>query len=363
MSTSRIPCLDGIRCIAVAFVLLAHCNGTRYFTLPGRLGDLLHVGNLGVRIFFVLSGFLITTLLLQEREKYGQISLKNFYIRRTIRIFPALYFFVACVVTANSFGWIQLSFSDVLHSLTYTMNYHYDRGWEVGHLWSLAVEEQFYLLWPIALIFFGNRRGLWFALGVVVAVPIIRVLTWEFFPSQRPGIGESFQTVCDALATGCLLAGLRHYWGAPKIKDRCIGGVWVPLIAFGVLTLNYFSSYISISYTVGTTLMNFVIALLIDWAIRNPETRTGHVLNSRIFAYLGALSYSLYLWQQPFLNRASESILCAFPLNIILAFAAAIFSYHLVEQPFLGLRTKFRKPEPLGTIKREQVAASEPEPS
>lgn len=341
--SGRIPSLDGIRCIAVLFVLMSHCKGTVNFYYPEAVEWVLNLGNLGVRIFFVLSGFLITTLLLREREKHGSISLKKFYMRRTIRIFPALYFYVFCVFIADCFGLFNLSFSDLVHSLTYTMNYHFDHSWQVGHLWSLAVEEQFYLLWPLALLLLGNRSGLLLALAVIFVVPFLRVITWEFMPAQRSGIGATFHTVCDALATGCLLAGVRYYWGEVKCFGRSLDGVLVPVFVVFVFVLNYFRGSISVSYPVGITLLNISIALLIDWAIRNPDNLTGKILNSRIFVYFGTLSYSLYLWQQIFLNRNSSEIINIFPLNIALALVAAVVSHHLVEKPFLSLRARFSR--------------------
>ncbi|SHJ56985.1 Peptidoglycan/LPS O-acetylase OafA/YrhL, contains acyltransferase and SGNH-hydrolase domains [Malonomonas rubra DSM 5091] len=339
----RIPSLDGIRCIAVVFVLLSHTRGTVGFYYPQFIAPLFGLGNLGVRIFFVLSGYLITTLLLLEREKYGQISLKKFYMRRTIRIFPALYFYVFCIFIADYLGWLDLTALDFIYSITYTVNYYFDSSWQVGHLWSLAVEEQFYLLWPLTLLLLGNKRGLLFACGVILVVPVIRVLTWQFMPSQFPGIGATFHTVCDALATGCVLAGIRYYWGTPSLWGRSVGGWLVPLLVILVFFLNYFRGSISLSYPIGYTLLNICIALLIEWATRLKNGISYSILNSKIFVYIGTLSYSLYLWQQPFLNRKSDLIYNSFPLNILLVFVAALVSYYLVEKPILSLRSRYSR--------------------
>ena len=104
-----------------------------------------------MRCFFVLSGFLITTLLLKEFDSNGSISLKKFYARRTLRIFPAFYFFLLVLFVADRLGLVpRIDGSSWIHALTYTMDYVglKDRPWNLGHIWSLAVEEQFYLLWP-----------------------------------------------------------------------------------------------------------------------------------------------------------------------------------------------------------------------
>lgn len=339
----RIPSLDGIRCIAVFFVLISHCKGTIGYTFPGYIDWFFNLGNLGVRIFFVLSGFLITTLLINEHDKYGKISLKKFYMRRTIRIFPAFYFYIFSLSIAQYFGWVNLSIPDFIHSLTYTINYQFGSSWEVGHLWSLAVEEQFYLLWPLTLILLGKRNGIFFAGLVILLIPVVRVFTWHFIPSQHEGIGATFHTVCDALATGCVLAGIKHYWGEVSFFGHKVQGPWVLFLVFSVFLLNYLRGSISISYPVGLTLLNVSIALLIEWATRTENSLTGKLLNSRVFVYLGTLSYSLYLWQQPFLNKKSEFILTNFPLNLLLTFVAAMISYHLIEQPMLNLRHKYSR--------------------
>jgi peptidoglycan/LPS O-acetylase OafA/YrhL len=103
-------------------------------------------GSFGVRIFFVISGFLITGLLLNERERTGTISLPDFYVRRAYRILPAAYVFMLAMIAAH---WHALSWSSIFAALTYSSNYLHEKNWVLGHLWSLSVEEQFYLLWPL----------------------------------------------------------------------------------------------------------------------------------------------------------------------------------------------------------------------
>src|SRR5689334_17222235 len=128
----RIPSLFGLRAVCISFVLVAHLSGTRHFI---RSGVLELYGNLGSRIFFVLSGFLITSQLLREHERTGTISLKNFYIRRAYRIFPAAYIFMAAIIALN---WDCLSSANIIAALTYCLNFY--RGqWVLGHLWSLGV--------------------------------------------------------------------------------------------------------------------------------------------------------------------------------------------------------------------------------
>ena len=343
MSARRIPSLDGLRAISIGMVLLSHLDGTQNFRSPQAIYWATDLGGLGVRFFFVISGFLITKLLLAEHAKYGKISLTRFYFRRTFRIFPAFYAFLLAIFAAEMLGWITLRPRDLLHSATYTMNYHWNHAWYLGHTWSLAVEEQFYLIWPACLVLLGTRRGMWAAVAVVLAAPAIRVGTWVFLPAMRPGIGVSFETVADALAAGCLLAALQNSLDEhPKLA-------WLRQIAqkasFGLLPIivmifAYTEGYISVSYTVGNTIMNVSIALIIWRCVTYYEGRVGRLLNGRAISYFGQLSYSLYLWQQPFINRKSKALICAFPLNITATVAASLLSYYLVERPFLNLRAR-----------------------
>ena len=205
----RIPSLDGLRALSISLVLLGHLAGTRNFPSIPELGN-WQLGNLGVRVFFVISGFLITTLLLEESDRTGTVSLRQFYLRRCFRIFPAFYVFCAVLFILEQADVISLRPGDLISAVTYTINYHHDRAWYTGHLWSLSVEEQFYLIWPAILLFAGVRGGLWVAALAMLIAPPLR-LVMGFWPALRPGIGETFPSVADALATGCVLAGLRPW--------------------------------------------------------------------------------------------------------------------------------------------------------
>jgi peptidoglycan/LPS O-acetylase OafA/YrhL len=207
---TRIPSLDGLRAIAVLFVVFSHMLGTGGFLQPAKTNPLYELGNLGVKIFFVISGYLITNLLLQELERNNKIHLGKFYFRRTFRIFPACYAMIAGLIVLRGAGWIDLTPRDVFHALSYTSNYFPQRSWNVGHTWSLGVEEQFYLLWPATLVLLGRRRGFLAAGAVVLACPLIRIVLWNGF--HVSGVGHRFETIADAIATGCLFAGARGRW-------------------------------------------------------------------------------------------------------------------------------------------------------
>jgi peptidoglycan/LPS O-acetylase OafA/YrhL len=322
----RIPSLDGVRAISVAIVLLGHvCNSTG---APAWLAPMERYANFGVRVFFVLSGFLITSLLVKERERTGQVDLKAFYIRRSFRIFPAAYVFLAVI---GMTAWASLRATDLVIAATYLSNYHTGRPWILGPLWSLAVEEQFYLLWPIAVALWFHRR-VEILVAVLLAAPVVRgvlVLTGH-------GIGQYswFLAVMDALASGCLLAVLR-----PQLEpwSRALESRWMLLVPLSTLGLVQLGRLSSTGYQVLVLpVVHLGIALTIDHVIRRPY----QILNWGPVAWLGTLSYSLYLWQQPFLAPAAPEPWTRFPQNLLLALALAVASYYSIEKPVLDWRQR-----------------------
>src|SRR5690242_7033616 len=170
---ARIPSLDGLRAVSIMLVLLGHLAGTE--NSPADLKFLTNYANFGVRVFFVISGFLITGLLLKEHAYSGRIDLRQFYVRRFYRIVPAAYaFLIVMVISAHH----SLRPRDIALGFLYLTNYVYPRPWVLGHLWSLAVEEQFYLLWPLLLVCFFRRRRLICMFGIGLP-PLIRAIFFQ----------------------------------------------------------------------------------------------------------------------------------------------------------------------------------------
>jgi peptidoglycan/LPS O-acetylase OafA/YrhL len=330
--SGRIPSLDGLRAVSVTMVLVAHL-ATR-----AGLHLRLDLGNLGVRVFFVLSGFLITTLLAREHETTGRIGLGAFYLRRTLRIFPPFYALLLAVTAARLAGVLPLPWSDLAHAATYTMNYAPERTWTLGHTWSLAVEEQFYLLWPAVLILAGFRRGLAVAVLALAAAPLARTATYLLWPAARPGLGETFPTACDALAAGCALALVRdRLWASPWYR-RALGSplfLLVPALALAAQAQVVHPLFFCLA---GATLVNLAVALIVDRVVRFPGGASGRFLALRPVALVGAASYSIYLWQQPFLDPAVQTGWRATPLNLLLLAACAATSHLLLERPLAARR-------------------------
>jgi len=213
---TRIPSLDGMRAISISLVVIGHWAELRYHSdIAGAFA------NLGVRIFFIISGFLSTTLLLKEHEKSSTIGLREFYVRRAYRILPASLVFM--LVTFVIF-WPQLRWYHMATAVLYLANLDYTHPWYLGHLWSLSVEEQFYLLWPgVVKKWYRHRAAI--LVGVVAFAPVYRVVC--HFLQLHGKADETFPAVADMLAIGCLLAVFTKRM--PKI-----GGAWAALMVLPV---------------------------------------------------------------------------------------------------------------------------------
>ncbi len=348
-SDRLIPSLDGLRALSIVAVLVGHVNGSRG-GFHSREFSAWNPAHVGVCVFYVISGYLITTLLLSEQRKRGDISLGQFYLRRAFRIFPAFFAYLGALAALQLAGLVSLSTADWVHALTYTMNYHdaHARSWYVGHLWSLSVEEQFYLLWPAALALAGVARGLRGALWVVFLAPLVRIATWALWPDRAHMIGETFETGADALATGCLLAGHREALHLDARYRRLLTSAWLPALVLAMLATVRVPSA-KVEWLVVTTVRNVAIALVLD---RSITVRTGPwyaLLNSAPVAWVGRMSYSLYLWQQLFINRRGAWAVQAVPWSLACALACALASYHLVEQPMLRARARWFPDKPRTT--------------
>ena len=170
LAGGNIPGLDGLRALSIAAVVLAHASLTWSGTTD-HAHPLARLGSIGVDLFFVISGFLITWLLLREQRRNAVISLRAFYIRRAWRILPPYLVFLASLFAFSSIGLIQITSRDWGGALTYTVNFLPGTSWPFGHLWSLSVEEHFYLFWPLLLIVLGPGRAVALSFMYILAGP------------------------------------------------------------------------------------------------------------------------------------------------------------------------------------------------
>lgn len=361
MSFQRIPSLDGLRALSIALVCAAHFAYSYRFPWPYHpiLDKYAHYG---VRIFFLISGFLITTLLMAERERTGSINIKLFFVRRAYRILPVAYVYLVVMTIVFHKSLTHL---DLVVAYGYASSYFQSHlPWVLSHLWSLSVEEQFYLIWPLALAFsFVLARR--FALLAIVLAPLCHVLLIEL--GLRQGAPFFFPSVADSLAAGCLLAlfqpQLQRYraffaWrGFPLIWTLTF---FIPFLhRYTPPVLRYWGfPHLALASSVSfLSVFNAGMVLCVQNALVAPP----RLLNTPIVVWVGTLSYSLYIWQMPFAHPRAPSWVTTFPQNLILAFLAAVISFYLVEQPVLRIRARRTRPRHAFGLPGTVAIASAPE--
>lgn len=299
-----------------------------------------HVGFAFVTEFLVISGFLITLLLIRERDKTGTIALWKFYKRRVIRLWPALWVVVGTTAVIGWLGYVQVDAENLLTPLFFVTNYFDQNGNAVlGHTWSLALEEQFYLIWPLAIIVLG-RKNLPRTLAILILIaPIVRIASYYMIPALRGTMQYQFHIRYDAMAMGCLLA---ITWGHPRVQRfMAKPGPWGWLAAVGL--------FVSLGgellggqrflLTVGYSVQSLCLVTLTALAVYHYQGKIGKALNLRLFVGLGLMSYSLYLWQQMFV-LTPWGWLEHWPVALAVTFVVGIASYHVLEKPFMKMGRK-----------------------
>lgn len=339
---SYVPALDGLRAIAILGVVGYHAG-----LLPG--------GYLGVDVFFVLSGFLITSILMREHEARGTIALGRFWARRALRLFPELCVLVGVLWTYatlfQSGDKAAATYSDGIIALLYFGNWVQaftpDRLGFLGHTWSLAIEEQFYVVWPFAL--WGllaarvpRRRVLVIALGAAALSTLLRFgLYWWDWPLAR--LYYASDTRADGLLLGCALATALSVAPAPWTLPRplAVAGASILLVAL------VFTPFSETSLACGPlTLVYLATGAVIVHVLGDSQHWLTRALASSPMAWLGRISYGLYLWHFPAINICRYKVEVPWMAQVIaglaLSLGLAAVSYYGVGVPCLRAKRRFR---------------------
>jgi peptidoglycan/LPS O-acetylase OafA/YrhL len=345
LKESQLAGLDGMRAIAAFTVVFYH------FGIP------LISGGAGVLIFFVLSGFLITWLLLRENDEFGTVSLRKFYMRRSLRIFPAFYCYAAVLFGVFIIRHTRIVWPQAVSALFYVSNYYQaingDPNTGFSHTWSLSIEEQFYVLWPLTFLLLRRnyrRMSLVLASSILV-IWLYREALIFIFHVHQGYIYEAFDTRADHLLMGCLLAvALRtrlfpQFWNWISVRSWA-AAVVVALLAISSVAESVYGPLYrdSVSFIVNPLLTAIWITQLI--ALRGA---TWWRWTSWAWVrYLGRISYSVYLYQQltvevPRKLLPQEPLVVQLSATIALTVLVASGSHFLVERPFLKLKTRFKR--------------------
>lgn len=351
----EVPNLDGMRAASILLVMLGHFVDGQVFP-----------GGLGVLVFFIISGFLITRLLFDEHKTTGHINLKLFYIRRMLRLYPVVvvYTLTMCVVLVAKGGSVRLA--EVGSVLFYYANYYFQFGdhaeglsLPVGIFWSLAIEEHFYIVFPLLLCLMSCKPRT--VVAGMIAISLLALTLRISGAYRHPEYLNSHyfymrsELRMDTLATGVLLAALCEIpFGRSLLLRLNRNGV----TAFAVTTLLACLCFRDVWFreTLRYTLLDFSVAMLIvNILFSNRYLIVNKVLNSPAALALGRLSYSLYVWHfgigfsLPLGNFPFwQKVLILFTLSL----SAAVLSFYLIEQPFLILRQRF------GSVRRDAADLS-----
>lgn len=317
--------LDGFRAIAVAAVVVGHALTFRFdgypFAIPLQwFAPTLSVT--GVQIFFLISGFVITRLLIIEEDRNGSVDLKAFYIRRFFRIFPPLAVYLSVVATLAFFDVIEVSPVSLISGATFTCNTGLAScGWFVGHLWTLSVEEQFYLIWPTLFVVMATVSRPTLLLCLIVVLCSIAI--------ARDSIFNGNDIAFSLIAFGCLVAA------APSIQRTILARV-TPLVWI-ICAMSLLAAQLMLSDRAMVLIKPVLLVVLVFGAANWSVLRS--LLGSRPFQAVGLTSYGTYLWQQIFLARPEK--FSGSPPELLLLPIAIAACWYLIERPSIKLGRRF----------------------
>jgi peptidoglycan/LPS O-acetylase OafA/YrhL len=349
---------DGLRCYSILLVVITHLGVANNFKEGSYLRE--HVfyffsGSAGVNIFFAISGFLITTLILNEISQTGKLNVKYFFFRRFLRLLPPIIPFYIALFIFMKLGYVRNTTIGILASVFYLFNFvpkaKIAFSTELSHTWSLAVEEQFYILWAFVFSYFNeNKRYLiiFFLLTLCIIGYIILPSIPVIIKGQQYQLEEVFFIIrwtIPAIAPILLgsLFAILNFNNYKNIRIRFSG--LKPGIVSLVVFLSPFYLYdslmplVKIFHGLGAT-------LILLWIHNNQNSGIIKVLEWSPIKYIGIISYGLYIWQGFFVrsgpNATPKIWVHEFPYNVILAFIVAILSYELFEKKVLRLKSKFK---------------------
>lgn len=345
---NRIASLDGFRAISILLVVFSHFRFLEGF--PPNLYAFAKQCDVGVNVFFVISGYLITTLLVKEYQKDNTISFKNFFIKRAFRILPVFFLYILFICCWNAFIDLKISAANFLHAITFTTNFDYDKNWFFGHFWTLSVEEQFYLFWPLVFILF--KKNIKTTVLVLIAYSfVVRVIVYKF-QLDRTLFLHPFFSVSDSILVGALTAIL--YQETPKLFTTiAFKNYYLQTLALILIVLFVYTSAHGklgvISLPFGNTIIAISIMYLILSYTQQQSNLIFRFLNHKTVVHIGVLSYSIYIWQE-FFFRKEALFFNIFPLNMVIIYVISLASYYLWEKPSISLRSKLLVKKPASAL-------------
>ncbi len=343
-----LPTLDGWRAVAVLGVMVSHAQRTLISVGLGdqRLLAAASTGRLGVDLFFAISGFLITYQLLIEFKASGTVSLRAFYTRRIFRIFPLYYAYLLLIAVLSVVAGLPVSRQELLAGIAFFRNYAATpEGAYTNHFWSLAVEEHFYLLWPLLLTLLKPRAAFLTIPPLALAIQCWRSVDarWHLF-YQAFGYDTGFiwrtDVRMDSLLWGCFAAFVYL-----KISEKKVSG-WTPWLFLALLIFAWVYQP-----PAGPLILALTFPALIVSSILCSDGLLGRFLELRPLRWIGRLSFSLYVWQTLFLQASVSpdpawlDRLKDWPTNLCMIVLCSILTHYFLERPLIRLGRKIgRRP-------------------
>ncbi len=350
----HIPALDGIRGIAILMVMIYHL-----IALVPELNSIAKGGFLGVDVFFVLSGFLITSILIREYEEHGQINLKKFYLRRFLRLIPAFWIFLICIYFFGNYllppdrAKTIYTYNNLFYAFSYLMNWHGAFDGLTGiltHTWSLAVEEQFYIIWSLILFTVFAEKTKRNQIFILTSILILGLILWRLFrlyiSTSTLTLYYSTDTRIDSLLIGCAAAMIYSWRLLPEkfYVSRQFNFLALASLVTIFIMLQGFDKFDPLLYCGPISIFAMAVAIMILWILNRQRSLPKTILEIKPLRWLGQISYGLYLWHGPFYEfgkKMFESVPVQIIVGVGLALIVSTISFYFIEKPFLNLKSKF----------------------
>lgn len=333
--------LDGLRAISILAVIWHHCH-----TFSDQSWHISAAGAQGVTLFFAISGFLIVTLLLRERDANGVIQLSKFYARRALRIFP-LYYLVLCIYVVvvwvferNTKTGLEF-FKNLLYFATYTSNWFVSLEGRVifYFVWSLAVEEQFYMVWPWIERHFTSKTAF-----ILMAVIVLMVGVWQLFSSAGVAMAAKLPL---AIGGGVLLAHGLHSKQGFAFAWAVLGWRWCSVVIASLCV-----ALLAYPFWGSSVLVSFAFVLLVGACVIREDHALAQLLGFTPLVYIGTISYGMYLLHMLSKNavqRIGVAVIGSYPpdnllfvATVAVSICAATLSFRYFEEPFLRIKSQFK---------------------
>lgn len=342
-ATRHFGSLDGLRCLSIVAVIWHHGPGGSMDGIGGR-------GYVGVTLFFAISGFLITTLLLREKSRTGRIAMRKFYFRRTLRIFPLYYAILGIYVVMMSFAASSaaqsaLFYANVPYFLTYTSNWFVGTQGTFSFAWSLAAEEQFYASWPWVVQRFDRNKA-----AYLISTVLVVVIVWRFFgtlpvnpPFALVVLDNIPMAICWGSLAACLLDSRRGFAAVQAV----LGHRWAPVGSLAAAL--YLLQTLERAHNPWTHF--FLAALVVSCVIREDHV-LAPLLRMRALVQVGIVSYGMYLMNMlvyvaqgrgeaaGFIPWDAQGMI-GFAVTLFTVYLTAALSFRFYEAPFLKLKSRF----------------------